>query len=148
MIIVILLKKHCAMKKTLQSKKSTSKKANQYQNKIILVVDDIKINYLFIKALLKATKATVIWASNGHDAISLIDSGKRVDLIFMDYDMPGINGYDTTKIIKSKRHDLPIISQTTYTTGVEFENVNSSYDDVLIKPVTNNLLFSMLAKHI
>ncbi len=74
------------MKKTLQSKKSTSKKANQYQNKIILVVDDIKINYLFIKALLKATKATVIWASNGHDAISLIDSGKKVDLIFMDYD--------------------------------------------------------------
>ena len=116
--------------------------------KVILVVDDIQINYLLIKALLKQSGATVIWAETGYKALDLLDTGRKVDLVLMDYNMPGINGYETTKFIKSRRFDLPVISQTAYTFGPEYENIKEAYDDILLKPVTHSKLFDMIFKHI
>ncbi len=117
-------------------------------DKVILVVDDIQINYLLIKALLKRSGATVLWANNGYQGIDIIDSGRKIDFVLMDYNMPGINGYETTKLIKQKRKELPIISQTAYTFGPEYNNIQEAYDDILIKPITSTPLINMIQKHI
>ena len=135
------------METSLQIKKS-SNLTKSYNDKVILVVDDIQINYLLIKALMKPTGATVLWANNGAKAVDEISLGKKIDLVFMDYNMPGMNGYEATLLIKSKRKNLPVISQTTYTHGSEFENITEAYDDILMKPVTSVTLFSMLGKHL
>jgi len=118
-----------------------------YSQKIFLVVDDIQINYLLIKALLKQTGATVLWAEDGFKAIDVIDSGRKIDLILMDYNMPGMNGYEATKLIKRKRKNLPVISQTTYTHGSQFDNIVEAYDDILLKPITSNNLYNMINKY-
>ncbi|MFK5857258.1 MAG: response regulator [Bacteroidota bacterium] len=121
---------------------------NSFNEKIILVVDDIQINYLLIKALMKPTGATVLWVNNGAKAVDVIDSGRKIDLIFMDYNMPEMNGHEATIRIKSKRKELPIISQTSYTHGPEFDKIKVMYDDILMKPLTSQILFNMLNKHI
>lgn len=133
--------------KALRKTKETNGLFTDYSKKIILVVDDIQINYLLIKALLKQTGATVLWAEDGFKAIDLIDSGRKIDLILMDYNMPGMSGYETTKLIKRKRKHLPIISQTTYTNGPQYDNIVEVYDDILQKPITSGMLLSMMGKY-
>lgn len=119
-----------------------------YSQKVVLVVDDIQINYLLIKALLKRTGATVLWADDGYKAIDLIDSGRKIDLVLMDYNMPGMSGYETAKLIKGKRKELPVISQTTYTHSPQFDNIVEAYDDILLKPITSQMLRDMMNKHL
>ncbi len=135
------------MKTTLQVKELYNSKI-QLTNKVVLVVDDIQINYLLIKALMKPTGATVLWVDDGTKAVEVINSGRKVDLIFMDYNMPGMNGHEATILIKRKRKDLPVISQSAYTQGDEFQDINTLCDDILIKPVTYQTLLNMVVKHI
>ena len=132
----------------LRKTKETIGLFRDYSKKIILVVDDIQINYLLIKALLKQTRATVLWAEDGYKAIDLIDSGRKIDLVLMDYNMPGMSGYETTKLIKRKRKSLPVISQTTYTHGPQFDNIVEVYDDILLKPITSGMLLNMMGRYI
>jgi len=119
-----------------------------YSNKIVLVVDDIQINYLLIKALMKPTGATILWANDGAKAVKLIDSGRKVDLIFMDYHMPDMNGHEATLLIKNRKTDIPVISQTTFTHENELNNTQEIYDDILMKPITSSTLFNILNKHL
>jgi len=126
----------------------TNSLSPDYSQKSILVVDDVQINYLLIKAILKNTGATVLWADDGFKAIDLIDSGRKIDFVLMDYNMPGMNGYETTKMIKRKRKNLPIVSQTTYTNGPQFNNIMEAYDDILLKPITSSNLYDKINKHI
>ncbi len=137
--------------KVMEAQVKTQKLVNlypDYSQKIFLVVDDIQINYLLIKALLKQTGATVLWAEDGFKAVDLIDSGRKIDVVLMDYNMPGMNGYETTKLIKRKRKNLPVISQTTYTNGPQFDNILEAYDDIIFKPVTSRNLYGMINKYI
>ncbi len=117
-------------------------------NKVVLVVDDIQINYLLIKALMKKSGATVLWAEDGFKALEIVESGRKIDMVLMDYNMPGINGYETTKLIKRRRQELPVISQTSYTFGKEFDNIIDAYDDIMFKPITSSKLFNMIYKHL
>lgn len=133
---------------TLVKIRETVNPYTDYSKKVILVVDDIQINYLLVKALLKRTGATVLWADDGFKAMDVIDSGRKIDLILMDYNMPGMNGYETTKLIKRKRRDLPVISQTTYTQGPQLDNIKEAYDDILLKPITSDMLLNMMKKYI
>lgn len=137
--------------KAMETLKIINKAVNtypDYNDKIILVVDDIQINYLLIKAILKNTGATVLWADDGFKANDLVDSGRKIDFILMDYNMPGMDGYETTKLIKRKRKNLPVVSQTTYTNGPQFNNIMEAYDDILFKPITSNILYEMISKYI
>lgn len=133
---------------TLKKVNKAVKLYPDYSKKIILVVDDIQINYLLIKAILKNTGATVLWADDGLKAIDLINSGRKIDFVLMDYNMPGMNGYETTKLIKRKRKNLPVVSQTTYTNGPQFNNIVEAYDDILFKPITSSMLYDMINKYI
>jgi CheY-like chemotaxis protein len=132
----------------LMKTQKTNSLSPDYSQKSILVVDDVQINYLLIKAILKNTGATVLWADDGFKAIDLIDSGRKIDFVLMDYNMPGMNGYETTKMIKRKRKNLPIVSQTTYTNGPQFNNIMEAYDDILLKPITSSNLYDKINKHI
>lgn len=119
-----------------------------YSGKVILVVDDIKINYILVKAILKHTGADIVWAENGYKAIDFVDSGQQVDLILMDYNMPGINGSETARIIKKKHRTLPIISQTAQKSGEQFLNIQRDYDDIIFKPLTADKLISKINKYL
>lgn len=121
---------------------------SDYSSKSILVVDDVQINYLLVKALLKQTGANVIWADDGFKAIDIVDSEKKIDLVLMDYNMPGMDGSATTKIIKRKKKDLPVVLHSTTANGLKLDNSIDVYTDVLVKPVTSPMLLSIMKKYI
>lgn len=76
-------------------------------------MDDEKNNFSFFKACLAETKADLLWAKNGREAISICQSS-TIDLVLLDIQMSIMNGYDATKKIKSINSQIPIIRQTAF----------------------------------
>jgi len=120
-----------------------------WHNKTILIADDVRINFLLLKALLGNTRARIIWAEDGEKAIEYCKNNNDIDIVLMDYNMPKIDGAQATVIIKKFRRDLPIISQTTYSLGSsEFKTLTSTCDDYILKPFDRNQLISKIEKFI
>ncbi len=81
----------------------------------ILIVDDHQIIIDGIKSLLAkmSNLAVVAEANNGKDAIEVLNKIK-VDIVLLDIEMPGINGWDTAKIITSRFPHTKVIALTSY----------------------------------
>jgi CheY-like chemotaxis protein len=82
--------------------------------KKVLVVDDDVRNVFAITSSLETHKMQVLYAENGRAGIELLDKNPDVDVVLMDVMMPGIDGYQTIREIRSNpRHRLlPIIAVT------------------------------------
>ena len=74
----------------------------------LLVVDDDKNTRLLLKAVLEAEKYTVFTATDGLDALKVMDSA-HIDLIIVDIMMPNMDGYEFTKAVREADDNLPIL---------------------------------------
>lgn len=115
-----------------------------WHNKSILIVDDLKVNYLLLKAMIAKTGAEVIWAGNGFEAIDLVENHPEIQVVLMDYNMPGIDGLETTRRIKEMVPDLPVISQSTFTDSNLFDRSSAPYDAYLSKPINAKILLTTI----
>jgi len=96
----------------------TSDSSKQYYsnilaNKQVLLVEDVMINQLIAKEILTHSGMLVDTANNGKEAVKMT-SDKVYDLIFMDIQMPEMDGYDATRIIRKNPlyKNIPIIAMT------------------------------------
>ncbi|MBR7101417.1 MAG: response regulator transcription factor [Clostridia bacterium] len=74
----------------------------------ILVVDDEKNTRLFLKAVLEDAGYKVLTATNGIDALNVMED-QHVDLIVLDIMMPQMDGYEFTKTLRENDNNLPIL---------------------------------------
>ena len=74
----------------------------------LLVVDDDKNTRLLLKAVLETEKYTVFTATDGLDALKVMDS-EHIDLVIVDIMMPGMDGYEFTKSVREADDNLPIL---------------------------------------
>ena len=74
----------------------------------ILVVDDDRNTRILLKAVLESEKYTVFTATNGLEALELLDK-EHVDLVVLDIMMPKMNGYALTETIRTADSNLPIL---------------------------------------
>lgn len=74
----------------------------------ILVVDDDKNTRLLFKAILESENYIVFVASNGVEAMEIMDK-KHVDLVVLDIMMPEMDGYEFTKVLRDADNNLPIL---------------------------------------
>ncbi len=137
-------------KKTVKiNKKKASFDKINWSNKHILIVEDTPSNYIYLETLLKLTNADISWAQNGEEAISKLNEVKNIDLILMDIQLPGMNGYEITKIIKAKNKNIPIIAQTAYAFADEKEtSFKAGCTDYISKPIKQNVFFNTLSKYL
>ena len=120
---------------------------NKFPN--ILIAEDVESNFLYLKAVLSKLNATIFWAKNGIEAIEICDSGNSIDLVLMDLQMPEMNGYEATRILKNKYPQLPIIAQTAFAMSDDREKaLDSGCDDYLAKPIKSKDLLSVVGKYI
>lgn len=87
----------------------TTYRSYDWGNKVILIAEDQKINFVLLKAIFERTKATVIWAQDGEAAVESFLNTDHIDLVIMDYMMPKLNGVEATRLIKEKRQSIPVI---------------------------------------
>jgi len=74
----------------------------------ILVVDDDRHTRMLLEAILKAENYTVFTASNGEEALDVMDK-EHVDLVVLDIMMPKMDGYEFTKVLRESDNNLPIL---------------------------------------
>ncbi|MCK5028684.1 MAG: response regulator [Bacteroidales bacterium] len=115
-----------------------------WENIVVVIAEDEQINYLFLKAVLKPTKAKIIWTKTGQETIDICYS-EKVDIVLMDIKMPDLNGLEATIEIKKDYPNLPIIAQTAYAMEEDEEaSTNAGCDDYISKPIRpENLLIKM-----
>lgn len=122
-----------------------NKKELNWSSKIILIAEDVESNFLFLEEVIRKTGADVLWAKNGQDAIDMFKNNK-VDLILMDIQMPKMNGFEATKIIKKINPNIPIISQTAYAMSEDrAKSLQAGCDDYISKPIPSQKLLDLLS---
>ena len=120
-----------------------------WKGKVILVAEDKKINYEIINETLSITNVGLLWAKNGQEAIDMVKSNKKIDLILMDIQMPVMDGYESTQKIKLITPDIPIIAQTAYALPQEnLKCFESGCDDFIAKPISLNQFLIKLDKYL
>lgn len=118
----------------------------------ILVAEDNVINMHLTKIYLKELipNCHIVEASDGIEAVELYKKEKP-DLIFMDIQMPEMNGIEATKIIRTfeKEIEIPIIALTAGTLPGEKERCEQAgMNDLLAKPLLKQTMAAMIAKWI
>jgi len=137
---------------------SNAKMRKSYKEKLtapnaeVLVVDDTPMNHVVIRELLKPTMIHVESARSGQECIKK-QHGKKYDLIFLDYRMPGMDGIETLDEIKKDAEgpnkNTPVIVLTANAISGAKENfIREGFDDYLSKPVESNKLEETLIKYL
>jgi len=83
----------------------------------ILLAEDIEINREIVMTLLEPTMLEIVCAENGKQAVRMFsEAPEKFDMIFMDIQMPEMDGYEATRVIRAldipKASDIPIIAMT------------------------------------
>lgn len=121
-----------------------------YHDKKILVVEDNKINQKVITGLLAKFKINPVIAENGQIALNLLTNAS-FDLIFMDCQMPVLDGYETTTKIRLREQQTGslrqhIVALTAHVVAGEREKcISAGMDDYLSKPIKRAELSKILA---
>lgn len=115
----------------------------------IVIAEDVESNYLYLKAVLTKLDANVFWARNGIEVLEICEREKNIDLVLMDLQMPDMNGYEATGILKEKYPKLPVIAQTAFAMSDDREKaISAGCDDYLAKPIKSNDLLMMSLKYL
>lgn len=118
---------------------------NSLENKVILVAEDEDMNVAYMQEVLSETKAKVLWARNGEEAVKTAKEHPEIDLILMDIKMPIMNGYDATIKIREFNKDVVIIAQTAYAlTGEKDKTIAAGCNYYITKPIEINILLNTL----
>lgn len=123
---------------------------NYLHSASILLVDDNLINQDVAKELLGYVKANVSVSHSGYDALQKLKYN-TYDLILMDVQMPGMDGYETTERIRAnpRTKNLPIVAMTANAlVGDREKCLQVGMDDYIAKPIDPQLLFDTLLKWI
>jgi len=108
----------------------------------LAIVDDAEVQRRILVALLEKTHETTAFAS-GDDLLAAITSGATFDLVLLDIEMPGIDGYETCRRLRSRGDtaNLPVIFVSAHDEAPErVAAYQAGGDDFIIKPVATHEL--------
>jgi len=115
-----------------------------WSDKNILIVEDDDMNTKFLRIILTKTKAKLFYSDNGQKAVEMARE-TMFDLILMDIQIPLLNGYEATRLIKSTCPSTIIIAQTAHAMLDERTHcLEAGCDDYLAKPINRKELLNKI----
>ncbi|HEY9664173.1 MAG TPA: response regulator, partial [Allocoleopsis sp.] len=117
------------------------------QGKKVLIVDDDVRNIFALTSMLERYQMEVLYAENGRDGITMLQSMPDVSLVLMDIMMPEMDGYETMRAIRdmSDFASLPIIALTAKAMQGDREKcIEAGASDYITKPVDMEQLLSLM----
>jgi len=119
-------------------------------SKRILLVEDQEDGRRIVRDLLAASDYALLEAKTGEEGLALAEQ-ERPDLILMDIQLPGLDGYEVTRRIKAnpKLSHIPIIAVTSYAlSGDEQKAYAAGCDDYVAKPFSPRALMAKIREYL
>ncbi len=119
-------------------------------SKRILVIEDQEDNRQIVRDLVTASGYELIEATTGEEGLE-VAARERPDLILMDIQLPGIDGYEVTRRIKAdpKLRKIPIIAVTSYAlSGDDKKAFAAGCDSYVTKPYSPRLLLAKIREYL
>jgi CheY-like chemotaxis protein len=119
-----------------------------------LLVEDVELNREIVKALLEPTQLVIDCAENGVEAVRMFSKNPgRYNIIFMDLQMPEMDGYEATRAIRALDHinaaNVPIIAMTANVFKEDIENsIAAGMNDHIGKPLDINTVLHKLSQYL
>lgn len=102
----------------------------------VLLVEDNPVNALLAQILLQREGCRVERAASGEEALRLMEAQPPYDIVFMDLGLPGLDGIGTTKALRAKGVNVPIIALTANAYEEDRRAcLAAGMDDFLTKPI-------------
>lgn len=115
----------------------------------ILIAEDVESNFLYLNAVLSKIDAKIFWAKNGVEAVEFCEKEEQIDLVLMDLQMPEMNGYEATAMIKKQYPGIPVIAQTAFAMTDDREKaIGAGCDDYLAKPIKSKDLLAIVDQYL
>lgn len=112
----------------------------------VLVVEDNKINQMVTRKIMEKNNFKFLIVDDGYAAIEALGK-EHFDVVLMDINMPLINGFETTRLIRKKEINIPIIALTAFAKDeITDEAFAVGMNDVLIKPFEPSKLIQGIEK--
>jgi len=137
------------IRQSSDSEENLKKPLKDNQNKI-LIVDDDPVNLTVLNNQLSIHNFQIVEATNGHDALKIIEGGNRPDLVLLDLMMPHMNGFETTTAIRKlfAIEELPIIIITAKNRVQDLVTaIDLGANDYLVKPYAQHELIARIKLH-
>jgi two-component system cell cycle response regulator DivK len=119
-------------------------------SKRILVVEDQEDNRKIVRDLVTASGYELVEAATGEEGLE-VAARERPDLILMDIQLPGIDGYEVTRRIKAnpQLRQIPIIAVTSYAlSGDDKKAFAAGCDGYVTKPFSPRLLLAKIREYL
>jgi DNA-binding response OmpR family regulator len=144
LLVVILCKFYT------NSKMALSINDLQLADKNIIIVEDDLPSIRYYETLLKSSGADVKVFRNGKEFIDYINQEKgRIDLVFMDFLIPLINGIECLRIFRRERKNVPVLMLTAYSSEQsKTEAYLAGCNEYVLKPIYPEKIFFLLEKYL
>lgn len=117
--------------------------------RIVIVEDDIP-SIRYYETLLKSTGAEVSIFHNGKEFLDYLKQGKeKIDLVFMDFLIPLVNGIECIRSFRKERKNVPVLMLTAYSSEQsKTEAYLAGCNEYILKPVYPEKVYFMLEKYL
>ncbi len=114
----------------------------------ILIAEDDETSELLIEVGVRKICKEMLKTRSGIDAVNICRANPDIDLVFMDIQMPGLNGYEATRQIRSFNKNIVIIAQTAYgLSGDREKAIEAGCNDYIAKPICISDLLALIKKN-
>ncbi|MBK9357789.1 MAG: PAS domain S-box protein [Bacteroidales bacterium] len=140
-------------------KKETSEKSVSAQNETnqiipgvpqlkTVIAEDDETSELLISINIKEFSKEIIKVRTGNEVVEVCRNNPDIDLILMDIQMPGMNGYEATRLIRQFNPNVIIIAQTAFgLTGDKEKAIDAGCNDHIAKPISKDELIVLIHKY-
>jgi two-component system, cell cycle response regulator DivK len=118
--------------------------------KRVLVIEDQEDNRRIVRDLLASAGYETVEAATGEEGVALAEADPP-DLILMDIDLPGMNGYEATRRLKSNpaMRRIPIVAVTSYAlSGDDKKAFDAGCDAYVTKPFSPRALLAKIREYL
>jgi CheY-like chemotaxis protein len=136
------------MKNVITNSVSNEEKEVQIKRMKILIAEDDEISASLISAMVEKYSHQVLHAKTGVDAVHACRNNPDIDLVLMDINLTGMDGFEATRQIRQFNNDVVIIAQTAF--SLKFDRVmaiEAGCNDYINKPISNSELQGLIRKY-
>jgi len=113
----------------------------------VLVADDNEANLFVARGLMAPYGLMIETVLSGYEALDKIHAGNEYDIVFMDYMMPGMDGIESTRLIRETGYSHPIVALTAdAVVGQREAFLENGFEDFISKPIDIRQLDNILNK--